>query len=79
MEKLTEIVSKAIADYGFRQVALWSPEDVVARWELSVQEADVLKGPLREELARLPNPVEPSNIPQEQQRFARLIDQAMKG
>ena len=35
MDKLIEIADKAIADYGFRQIVMWSPSDVIDRWELS--------------------------------------------
>ena len=43
MSALVEIAGKAIADYGFRQVVLYSPEDVVAQWGLSSEEASVLR------------------------------------
>ena len=79
MESLAEIANKSIADYGFRQVALWSPGDVVSRWTLSPKEAQVLEGALHQALEALPIPVEPSDIPAEQERFARLISDALAG
>ena len=42
MEKLIEIADRAAADYGFRQIVQWSPDDVVGEWGLSDREADVL-------------------------------------
>ena len=77
MEALVEIASKAIADYGFRQVVLWSPEDVQVQWGLSEREAQVLQGPMRRALESMPVPVEPVNIPDEQRRMAAIIENAL--
>ena len=78
MEKLIEITNKAVADYGFRQIVQWSPEDIVAQWRLSTGEAEVLTGIIKNELDRLPIPVEPSDVPQEQERVAGVIRQALR-
>ena len=77
MDKLSEIASKAIADYGFRQIAMWSPQEVVRRWELSEAETALLEGPLREALEGLPIPVEPTDIPAEERRLERLIQESL--
>ena len=77
MNALVEIAGKAIADYGFRQVVQHSPDDVVARWGLSSEQARVLLGPVLDELAKLPIPVEPEDVPAETDRFARLIGDAL--
>jgi hypothetical protein len=77
MDKLMDIVSRSIEDYGFRQVAQWSPDDVVAQWQLSDAEAQVLKGPVKEELDRMPIPVEPEDVPGEQARLAEIIKKAL--
>ncbi len=77
MDKLADIVNKAIADYGFRQIAQWSPEDVISQWGLSEQEAAVLSGPIKDELDRLPVPVEPGDIPAEEKRLAEVIRGAL--
>ncbi len=77
MEKLIEITNKAVADYGFRQIVQWSPEDIVAQWQLSTRETDILTGVIKDELDRLPIPVEPSDVPQEQERVAGIIRQAL--
>ncbi len=77
MSALVKIVAKAIADYGFRQVVLYSPDDVVARWDLSSEEARVLHGPVLDELDKLPIPVEPEDVLAETDRFARLIGEAL--
>ncbi len=78
MDKLTEILDKAIADFGFRQMVLWSTDDVAARWGLSAIEAEVLKGRVRDELEKLPVPVEPADRQMEHDRFTRLVAQALK-
>ena len=77
MDKLVDIAKQAIADYGFRQVATWSPDEVVERWGLSQVEADVLRGPLHNAIAALPVPVEPADIPAEEARIAELIREAL--
>jgi len=77
VEALVEIASRAIADYGFRQVVLWSPEDVLAQWGLSESEARVLQGPMRRALESMPVPVEPANIPDEQRRMVAMIENAL--
>ena len=77
MEALIDIANRAIADYGFRQIVLWSPDDIVARWGLSSEHAQVLRGPLRQALEALPVPVEPARIPNEEGRLAALIEDAL--
>jgi hypothetical protein len=77
MDKLIEIANKSIADYGFRQIVQWSPEDVIAQWRLSPHEAEILQGPIKAELDRLPIPVEPRDIPEEQKRLAGIISRAL--
>ena len=77
MGPLIEIANKAIADYGFRQVVLWSPDDVVARWALSSDEVEVLRGPVFEALQAMPVPVEPRDVPSEQDRLAQIIGAAL--
>ena len=73
MSNLSEIVNRAIADYGFRQGVVWGTEDVAKQWQLSDRELSVLQETLVPELEALPIPVEPANIPAEQQRFAGLV------
>ena len=73
MEKLIEIANRAAADYGFRQIVQWSPDDIVSEWGLSERETDVLKGPLKNALDELPVPVEPNELPREQERLAEII------
>ena len=77
MEALEEIANKAMADYGFRQVVLWSPDEVIGQWGLSTEEARVLQGPLLDALHALPIPVEPQDIPGEADRIAVLIRDAL--
>jgi hypothetical protein len=76
-EKLIEVANQAVADYGFRQVALWSPDEAVERWGLSPSEEAVLTGALHDALIALPVPVEPADIPAEQARVAKLITAAL--
>jgi len=77
MKKLQEVINRAIADYGFRQEALWSPQDVATRFGLSPRELQALEGPLHGELEKLPIPVQPADIPTQQARFAHLISKAL--
>ncbi len=79
MDKLVEIAGKAVADYGFRQIVQWSPDDIAAQWQLSPREVEVLKGPVKQELDELPIPVEPKDVPGEQERLAALIRKALGG
>ena len=79
MSTLEDIVNKAIADYGFRQIVQWSPEDVVGQWNLSEKEAALLMGPIKDELDQLPVPVEPSDIPGEEKRVRELIQSLVTG
>ena len=73
MSNLTEIVNRAIADYGLRQGVLWGTADVARQWQLSPQELSVLQDTLIPALQALPIPVEPANIPAEQERLAGLV------
>ena len=79
MDKLIDIAERAVADYGFRQAVLYGAEDVARRWELSDQERSLLNGLVIEMLARLPNPVEPDNVPVEQARLAQVIRDSVSG
>ena len=77
MDKLIDIVNRAIEDYGFRQIAQWSPEDVVEMWSLTTEEASVLTGPIKVALDSLPIPVEPDDYSSEKDRFREIIDGAL--
>lgn len=77
MDKLTEIAKRSIEDYGFRQIAQWSPDDIVSQWELSCQEAAILKGPLKDELDLLPVPVEPDEYGAVQERLTKIVEKAL--
>ena len=79
MEALKQIAYKAIADYGFRQAVLYGSDDIVARWSLSDGEAQALRGPVLDALNALPVPVQPGDIPREEERFALLIADALAG
>ena len=77
MRPLIEIADKAIEDYGFRQIVLWSPEDIAAEWGLSVEEARALAGPVRQALEAMPIPVEPAEIPEVRRQIAEVIQGAL--
>ena len=77
MDKLIDIVNRAIEDYGFRQIAQWSPGDIVAMWDLTTEEAGVLTGPIKSALDSLPIPVEPEDYSNEKDRFREIIDGAL--
>ncbi len=73
MDKLIDIASRAVADYGFRQAVLYGSADIARRWELSEEETALLTGPVLAELSALPVPVQPPDIPAEQARVAKVI------
>ena len=79
MEKLISIANRAIADYGFRQTVLYGAEDIAQRSGFSAQEQEILSGTVLEFLAALPIPVQPENIPVEQQRMEAAIKAAASG
>ncbi len=76
MDKLIDLAKRAVADYGFRQGVLFSPEDVAQRVALSDRERAILMGVVLEILSQLPNPVEPASVPAEQARMEERIRQA---
>ena len=73
MEKLIDIAKRAVADYGFRQAVMYGAEDIAQRAGLSQQEQDILAGTVRDFLVALPIPVQPEDIPGEQQRLEDAI------
>jgi hypothetical protein len=77
MDKLKEIAKRAVEDYGFRQIAQWSPDDLVEQWDLSPTEAQVLKGALKDEIDQLPVPVEPTDYEAVEGRLNSLIQNAL--
>ncbi len=77
MDKLKEIAKRAVEDYGFRQIAQWSPDDLVDQWDLSPDEAQVLKGPLKEQIDQLPIPVEPVDYETVEGRLNALIEESL--
>jgi hypothetical protein len=78
MENLVEIAHKAIEDYGYRQVVVWSPDDIIAQWGLSDREARVLLDTVRGALEALPVPVQPDDVPAELERIKGLISTALR-
>jgi hypothetical protein len=79
VDKLIDIIDRAVADYGFRQAVLYGAQDVARRWVLSEQERSVLEGPVLEMLAALPIPVEPDDVPAEQARLTQAIRDSVSG
>ena len=73
MSNLSEVVNRAIADYGFRQGVVWGADAVARQWGLSDRELAVLQDTLIPELEDLPIPVEPADQPAERDRFAGLV------
>ncbi|MBI4233188.1 MAG: hypothetical protein HY686_01965 [Chloroflexi bacterium] len=72
-EALKEVIAKAVADYGFRQVVVWSPEDVVAAWALTPTEGELLRTRIIPEMKRLPVPVEPADRERAERRLEALL------
>lgn len=77
MSALREISDRAVADFGFRQAAMWNPEDVAERWNLSEKESEVLHDVLGPELEALPNPVEPEDVHTQQTLIGGIIESAL--
>lgn len=73
MDKIIEITNRAVADYGFRQAALYGSEDIARRWNLNEAEKNSLETTVIPLLAALPIPVEPDDVSHEQIRLANLI------
>ena len=77
LDKLEEIVKRAVEDYGFRQIAQWSPDDLVEQWSLSDAEAAALKGALKQEFDDLPVPVEPADYAATESRLNAVAKTAL--
>ena len=73
VDKLIDIASRAVADYGFRQAVLYGAADIARRWSLTEEEAALLSGPVMAELSALPIPVPPEDIPAQQARVSEII------
>ncbi len=79
MEKLIDIAKRAVADYGFRQTVMYGAEDIAQRAGFSQIEQDILASTVLEFLVALPIPVQPEDIPGEQQRLEEAIKAAAGG
>ena len=73
MDKLIDIVNRAVADYGFRQAVLYGSAEIARRWLLSDAEAAILSGAVLSELSALPIPVQPADIPAQQARISDIV------
>ncbi len=73
MDKLIDIVNRAVADYGFRQTVLYGSAEIARRWLLTDAEAAILSGPVLSELSSLPIPVQPADIPAQQARISDIV------
>lgn len=73
MDKLTDIVNRAVADYGFRQAVLYGSAEIARRWLLTDAEAAILSGAVLSELSALPIPVQPADIPAQQARISDIV------
>ncbi|MCL0044381.1 hypothetical protein M1N24_02485 [Dehalococcoidia bacterium] len=72
LDVLHSIIHRAVADYGFRLAVTWGADDIIARLELTVEEAEILKSRIIPELNQLPDPVEPSDQLGVQERLKKL-------
>ena len=79
MDKLIEVVNRAVADYGFRQAVLYGVEDIGRRAGFTQKEQAILEGTVLDLLAALPIPVQPADIPGEQAKLAGAIRAAAEG
>ena len=73
MDKLIDIVDRAVADYGFRQAVLYGSAEIARRWLLTDAEAAILSGSVLSELSSLPIPVQPVDIPAQQARISDIV------
>ncbi len=73
MDKLIDIVNRAVADYGFRQAVLYGSAEIARRWLLNDAEAAILSGAVLSELSALPIPVQPADIPAQQARISDIV------
>ena len=73
-EDLMQITNKSIADYGFRQVVVWSPEDIIDSWGLDKAEAELLTTRIIPKLKDLPVPVEPAEQEKVQNSFKAIVE-----
>ena len=73
MDKLIDIVNRAVADYGFRQAVLYGSAEIARRWLLTDAEAAILSGSVLSELSSLPIPVQPADIPAQQARISDIV------
>lgn len=71
-QALREIIDRAVADYGFRLAVMWGTDDVIAGSDLTPGEAGFLRDLVVPELRQLPNPVEPTDHAEVQERLANL-------
>ena len=75
-DDLIQITNKSIADYGFRQAVVWSPEDIIDSWGLDEAEADLLTTRIIPKLKDLPIPVEPADREKVQNAFNAILEAA---
>lgn len=75
-EDMIQITNKSIADYGFRQAVVWSPEDIIDSWGLDEAEADLLTTRIIPKLKDLPVPVEPADHEKVQNSFNAILEAA---
>ena len=73
MDKVIEIINRAVADYGFRQAVMYGAQDIGRRWGLTETQQAVLEGTAVDLLTALPIPVPPADIPAEQARLEAQI------
>ena len=69
---LEEIISKAVADYGFRLAVMWGVDDVIAMSDLTEAESQTLRSSMVPALKDLPDPVEPADRASDQATIMRL-------
>ena len=73
MDKVIEIINRAVADYGFRQAVMYGAQDIGRRWDLTETQQAVLEGTAVDLLVALPVPIPPADIPAEQARLEAQI------
>ncbi len=69
-QSLSEIIKRAVTDYGFRLAVMWGTDEVVSGFGLTPKDARILTEFIVPELMTLPNPVEPADQAAVQERLA---------
>lgn len=72
-QSLSEIIARAVADYGFRLAVIWGTDQITEGFCLSPSQTEILTELIVPELKKLPNPVEPEDQAAVRKRLVGLL------